>query len=212
MTELILVRHGQSMGNLERRFLGHTDLPLSPLGVEQARRLAEYLKDERVDAIYTSDLVRASATAAPIAMQRGIQLYPDPELREIYAGEWEGRGFDYLTAHYGASYATFRKHIGLARPDGGESTHEVGERVFAEVLAIAKRHDGQTVLVSTHATAICMFACRVLGLTPMQAEALALPTNASVSRFVFDGERFILRRYSEDAYLGDAKTLAPPLA
>ena len=68
---LLFVRHGQSLGNLTGRFLGITDLDLSPLGAVQARRTADYLKDEKIDVIYASDLIRACHTAQPLSGNKG---------------------------------------------------------------------------------------------------------------------------------------------
>ena len=76
MTKLILIRHGESLGNAVRKLLGHTDLDLSPLGYQQAEAAAVALKDERIDAIYSSDLLRAYNTAVPHARLRGIDVIP----------------------------------------------------------------------------------------------------------------------------------------
>ncbi len=212
MTELILVRHGQSMGNLHRQFLGHTDYDLSETGYEQAKRLAAFLRDTQIDAVYSSDLLRARHTAEPIAQARELKIHLEPELREIQAGLWEGQTFPYLEEHFPESYHTFRSDLGNARPDGGESTEEVRERMYACVKRIATAEEGHRVLLASHATSICMFACAALGLAREQVRNLGLPTNASVSVFEWRGGRFALRRYSEDAYLGELRLKAPPLA
>lgn len=212
MTKLYFLRHGQSMGNLERRFLGHTDLPLSDLGKKQAERVAEVLGGYGFDAIYSSDLLRARETAAPLAARLGIPVIPVPALREIDAGLWEGLSFPEICASYADSYHTFRADIGVARPDGGESTQEVADRVFAAVTELARRNPGKTLLLTSHATAICMFACRVLGLSPAACRSLRLPPNASLSSFDYDGGEFHMCQYGEDAYLGELRFLPPPTA
>ena len=212
MTKLYFLRHGQSIGNLERRFLGHTDLPLSDLGRHQAERVAEALAGYHFDAIYSSDLLRACETAAPIAARLGLPVIPAPGLREIYAGLWEGLTFPEISAAHPDSYRTFRTDIGIARPDGGESTQEVADRVFTAVTELARANPDKTLLLTSHATAICMFACRVLGLSPSECRRLRLPSNASLSSFDYAQGEFRLCQYSEDAYLGELRYLPPPTA
>ena len=92
-----LVRHGQSLGNLTNTFLGHTDLDLSDLGYSQAKSVCQYLSDRQIDVIYSSDLLRAYNTAKPLSRLLNKEINKSYNLREIYAGEWEGKTFDCLT-------------------------------------------------------------------------------------------------------------------
>jgi broad specificity phosphatase PhoE len=140
-----------------------------------------------------------------------MPILVDTDLREIYAGEWEGMLFDDLKKRYPDSYAQFRRDIGHSCPDGGESTVHLGERMYACVERIARACDGERVLLATHATAIGMFTCVALGLSPDQYRNLALPSNASLTVFTYLDGRFVLRRYGEDAYLGELRTPAPTL-
>ncbi len=200
------------MGNLERRFLGHTDLPLTPMGHEQARRVALHLKEEPIDAIYSSDLRRAMQTAAPLAEMHALPVIPCEALREIYAGEWENDSFTHINATWGEEYHTFRSDIGHSCPPGGESAMQVGARVFACVSEIAGKHPDSTVLIASHATAIGMFTSHALGLDADHARQVSLPSNASCTVFEYHDGVFVLRRYSDDSYLGDVRLKAPPTA
>ena len=211
-TTFYLIRHGQSMGNLRREFLGHTDLDLSPLGYEQAEKVEGYLENTPFDAIYSSDLLRAYHTISHLAAARGQKITTSTDFREIYAGKWEGQPFSRLEADFGEGYLTFRQNIGEACPEDGESTWQVGKRVYAKMEALAHAHEGQAVLISTHATAICMFVCEVLGLAKEERRRVALPTNASLTIVTYASGRFVLKSYSQDAYLGEKKTPTPPLA
>ena len=101
MTTVIFVRHGQSTANLERVFAGHTDAPLTDLGHKQAENTAKFLKNYPICAIYSSDLARSMQTAEPTGKLHHLPVIPDKELREIYAGEWEGRSYDELMEKYG---------------------------------------------------------------------------------------------------------------
>ncbi len=212
MTKVILVRHGQSMGNLERRFLGHTDLPLTSFGVAQAERVAEHLKEEKIDAIYSSDLLRAYQTAEPTARMHGLSIKTDEALREIFAGEWEGDTFVHIDALWHEAFSTFRSDIGHAVLPGGEATMDVGKRVYDCVTAICAEHPDKTVMIATHATAIGMFTVTALGLDADHARHISLPSNASTSVFEYRDGCYFLRQYSEDDYLQDLKLHAPPTA
>jgi len=90
VTTLLLVRHGETNWNAERRWQGHADVPLNDRGRKQARTLAEQLAGERIDVIYTSDLSRARDTADAVGARLGVEVVVDPDLREIDAGAIEG--------------------------------------------------------------------------------------------------------------------------
>ena len=96
MTRIYLIRHGESIGNAKRMYLGHTNLGLSELGHRQAEITAEFLKNVDFSVIYSSDLQRALETAAPHAKIRGMELILRRDLREINVGEWEGAYVDEL--------------------------------------------------------------------------------------------------------------------
>ena len=90
MTELLLVRHGETDWNRDRRFQGHADPPLNETGREQANALAEELAGEEIELVYTSDLQRARETAQIVGARLGAGVVPLPALREIDVGEWQG--------------------------------------------------------------------------------------------------------------------------
>ncbi len=159
MTKLILLRHGESLGNMVNRFLGHTDMDLSPTGYRQASLAGEYLKKFKIDVIYSSDLIRAYNTAKPTADALGIEIIKSSNLREIYAGNWEGKTFDELDTEFEDAYYVWKNDIGNAHCTGGESVFDLSKRICPEVEKIAKENDGKTVLIATHATPLrCMMA------------------------------------------------------
>jgi probable phosphoglycerate mutase len=134
VTELLLVRHGETDWNREQRWQGHARTSLNASGRTQARRLAKSLATVEVDAVYSSDLPRALETAEILAGARGLQAVADPALREIDVGSWQG--------------------LTRAQLDGlewdGESYDAHRERVLAAVRRIAARHPRGRVLVVTH--------------------------------------------------------------
>ena len=147
MTELILVRHGETDWNAQGRLQGHTDRPLSDYGREQARRLAEELAGEQLDAVYASDLARARETAEIVGERLALPVVLDPDLREKDWGNWEG-----LTS-------TERLGIELV----GESTEEHTKRMLAALGRIAAKHPDGRVLVVTHGGSMRRVQTEALG-------------------------------------------------
>ena len=148
MTELLLVRHGETDWNRERRFQGHADEPLNDAGREQARELAETIAGEDIDAIYTSDLRRARETAEIVAKRLGSEVVALRELREIDVGDWQGLSWPEIEQRHPEGAA--RWHRDGHGWDGGETYDQLGERIVAALDAIAERHPGQRVLVVGH--------------------------------------------------------------
>ncbi len=134
MTTLLLVRHGETDWNAERRWQGHTDVPLNERGREQARRLAASLAGGGVDAIYSSDLTRARETAEIVAGRLGLPVVIDSDLREIDVGSREG-----LTG----------EEVGIREWDG-ESKEAHRDRTLRSLARIVDGHPGSRVVVVAH--------------------------------------------------------------
>lgn len=205
MTKFIFVRHGESLGNAMRVLLGHTDLDLSDLGRRQAESTADALANEKIDAIYSSDLLRAYNTAVPHAEKRGIEIIKDREFRELYLGDWEGKSVAKVLEEYGDMYEKdWLANFGTFRCPSGESTLEAGERFYAECLRIAPLHSGETVMITSHAAVLRAFFAKVLGIPPEEiADRLAFPSNASYSEATYENGKFSMVRFSVDDHLSD---------
>lgn len=200
-TVFYLVRHGESLGNASRIYLGHTDLDLSELGYKQAQVTAEYLCDVHFDSIYSSDLKRAHNTAVPHAKLRGLEIQDSQELREIYIGDWEGYPIDKLISEHHEAF--FNKWLGEFGPfafPGGESVQASAERFYNELCRIAYENEGKTVLITAHAAIIRAFWCKINSVLPIEkwGESFPFSSNASYSVCTFDGEKFIPGVYSVD--------------
>ena len=148
MTELLLVRHGETDWNRERRFQGHADQPLNEAGREQARELAEILAGEDIDAVYSSDLRRARETAEILAGRLDAEVVALRELREIDVGSWQGLSWPEIEERHPDGAA--RWHRDGHGWDGGESYVQLGERIVRALQDIAARHPGGRVLVVGH--------------------------------------------------------------
>lgn len=166
MTTLLLVRHGQTVWNSQLRYQGHIDTELSQLGLAQAERIAGRLRDERIAAIYTSDLRRCLETAEIIAAPHGLKPVPLPGLREAHYGEWQGLTYADVRARYPELVAARRRDVVGFVPPGGESLGATYERVVAAVQQLAGRHPDAAVVVVTHGGPLRMLVGALLGVPP----------------------------------------------
>lgn len=148
MTKILLVRHAESDWNVENRFQGHADRPLTHRGREQAERLAEDLASERLDGIYTSPLRRARETAEIVAAPHRLEPVSVPELQEIDVGGWSGLS----RAEVESSFPdAFRRWVGGGEGwEEGESYPEMAARVLAAVKRIAAEYPGGHILIVSH--------------------------------------------------------------
>ena len=208
-TKIILIRHGQSIGNLNKTFLGHTDLDLSELGYKQAECVCEFLSEEKIDAVYSSDLKRAAHTVEPIAKMRGLEVIKTEGMREIFAGDWEGKKFEELDVIYEKEYTVWKTDIGNAVCTNGENTAELQKRVLAEITKIAEENPGKTVCIGTHATPIRVLAAAWTGKTKDEIKDIPWAVNCSVTTAIYKNGTFELITYNENNFIGDLNTKFP---
>lgn len=131
MTEIWLIRHGETAWNAESRLQGQLDVPLSPKGIAQAFRVAERLKNSQLafDALYTSDLSRALQTARPIAENLGLDLWLEPRLREIDVGKLQNKLHEEIKREFPDYYRAVSADPWNTPRPGGESMADVACRV-----------------------------------------------------------------------------------
>ncbi len=206
---MYFIRHGQSLGNQLGVFLGHTDLDLSELGYRQAACTAQYLKDIKIDKVYSSDLLRAYNTCGEYLKVTGKEAEKTTELREIFVGQWENQPFEYLQEHFKQSYGIWLSDLGSARPEDGESIAELEQRIVRFCERVAKENDGKTVALFTHATVIRAFFNYAYGRPLKEIQNLHWVTNASVSSVVYCDGKFTVSEYGTDGFLSGLKTELP---
>lgn len=151
---LLLVRHGESEGNAGRMFTGHSASPLSPLGERQAEALADALAPLNPSVIYSSDLLRALATAAPLSARTGLPVRSDPRLRERDMGSFVGVRFEVLEAEQPESWRALKTRDPEFTPPGGESHRQCGARVNLAIDDILAAHPSGVVVVVSHGVAL----------------------------------------------------------
>lgn len=189
MTRLIFIRHGQSVANAEGRFAGQTNVDLTETGYAQAERAAEYIiKREKIDKIYSSDLIRAHNTALPTSRLLNIPIIDTLGLREICAGVWEGRLVSEISKEYEKEFHTWRNDYSNARCPGGESVKEVYYRVVKAVKEIAAENDGLTLLLASHASPIRAVECYSQGYGWERMSDISFVKNSAFSIFEYDPE------------------------
>lgn len=211
MTKLIFIRHGESMGNEQRRFYGQFDGALTDKGREQARMTADFLKDVHIDIAYASDLCRAFETGKIIAEPHGLQVIPEPSLREICAGEWEDLPFSDLLERYKEDFDVWMNDTVNSRPTGGESVREMAARIDAAVWKIAEENDGKTVLIATHATPIRSLIPGWKGEPIEYLNEIKWVPNASVSVVSYDtaAHKAEAEVIGEASFMGEIVTKLP---
>lgn len=144
------MRHGQTEWNVLGRYQGQTDIALSPLGIEQAEKLAAHFPVDKVEAVYSSDLVRAMMTACCVADRFGLTVEARPELRELNFGDWEGLTYDEIVAKWPDALNNFFQHPDVLEIPHGESFPKLRERALDAVEKIVACHPEQTVAVFAH--------------------------------------------------------------
>lgn len=179
MTELWLIRHGQTDWNIEGRFQGQTDLPLNPQGVIQAETLAQQLLAQgvRFAAVYTSDLTRARTTAEILAHHLRLPLYADARLREAGLGEWEGKLFTEIKASYPDWLERRKQDPAYPMAPGGETLIQLAGRLSKAASEIARTYPQQRVLVVSHGLALATLLCLAQG-EPLHRAYWLIPQNA----------------------------------
>jgi probable phosphoglycerate mutase len=184
MTTFLLARHGETAWNRERRWQGNSDIPLNDVGRRQAEELADRLADERLAAIYSSDLLRAYETAAAVARRKGMEVIVEPDLREIHLGSWEGLTTVELEERFPEDIVRWRAGE-LVVGRGGETHEQLRERVLAAAERIAAAHADDQVLVVSHGGAV-----RALAIHADAIDRDHRLENCGVVRIVFEEGAF----------------------
>lgn len=209
MTKILIVRHGFSTSNKDGTITGQIDVPLSEEGFKQAELVSDYiLKNYKVDAVYSSDLIRATATVKKIADILSLPIKTDKRLREVNCGKWEGMLVEKAQSTYPSEYTAWKSGQENARIPSGETMFEVKERAMAAVLDIVKENPNKIVVIATHGGVIKTIQSGAFGIPYDTLTTTPWATNASVTELDYDGS-FKLVKFSYDEYLGELSTEMP---
>jgi alpha-ribazole phosphatase len=185
MTELILIRHGETSWNREGRYTGQADIPLNERGVEQAQALAAQLQAGEFQAIFSSDLRRAADTAGHVAAATGAPLQYDACLREIHQGDWEGLLFEEVRTRFGQIWHHWQKNPLDVAPPGGETVGAVRERVLRAVEDICHRYPSGRVAIVAHGLVLALIKAHAMG-APIQSIWELIPPNAEPQSVILE--------------------------
>jgi broad specificity phosphatase PhoE len=202
MTEIILVRHGETEWNASETFRGRADVDLNATGIRQAELLGKYLSGEKIDLIYSSPLKRAVKTAEAIAKFQNIEINTVENLIDFDYGEWQGLTLNEVKERYPELYQDWRDTPEQVRIPGGESLESVRDRAMPFVEdAVMRCGEGKVALVA-HQVVHKVLICALLGLDNSNFRNIKLD-NGAITRFVYDGHRVILNAHNDTSYLKD---------
>ena len=201
MVKVILVRHGETEWNRLRRIQGgNSDTQLNQRGQQQAESLALRLKQEEIQAIYSSPLQRAQDTARAIAGYHQLPVGAEPSLKEIEVGELEGVSIAEVGKHLSQLLIRHSQGEELPRIPGGESLTEVQQRVWGTIQRLVSRHGDGVLVVVSHYFSILTAVCSVLNLPLSQIDRLRL-NSASISILTFDEQATRLTLFNDTCHL-----------
>jgi broad specificity phosphatase PhoE len=203
-TRLILARHGETDWNLEGRYQGQADLPLNERGREEAKLLAERLRVEKIEAIYSSDLARAYETAKIIAEALGQEVKTLESLREVDTGVWTGLTLEEVEKRYPEHLREWRADPLKVKRLEGESYLELFERTKAAIKEIVEVHPEETALIVSHGGNIKCIVLDGLGVGAERGIEMAsrfAADNASLHILQYDGDQVVIETLNNRCHL-----------
>lgn len=204
MTQIILVRHGQTPWNKDKIFRGTYDIPHNDTGQEEARLTGEWLKGEAIHAAYCSPLSRARDTAEAIARYHGLTVEDLPGLIDLNYGEWQGLPLAEVKVKYADLYRQWETAPHTVRFPGGETLEEVRRRTWAAVAEVVQRHPGQTVLLAAHRVVNKVLIAAFIGLDNSHFWRIGQDTTA-INRFQLVGDTWHLILINDTCHLRSMK-------
>lgn len=207
MTQIFLIRHGEAEGNLYRRCQGQVDVPLTGNGERQASFLTRRFASVPLEAVYSSDLRRAMFTARAAGAGRGLVPIPDPRLREMGFGVWEGRTWGEINRRWPEQKTFFLTDPEKLTVPGMEDCADVLARYTAALEEIARRHRGGCAAAAGHGMAIRLLAASLCRVPFSRIREVPLCGNTAVTTLSWDGERLHIEDYNDTSHLPE-----PPLA
>lgn len=205
-TRIIALRHGETAWNVDMRIQGKLDIELNETGRWQARRAAQALASEEIDAVYSSDLLRAWDTACTVAGAAGQTAKPVPALRERGFGIFEGKTFTEIEATWPEQTLRWRQRDPLWKPEGGESLQELRQRIEMAVFSLAERHPGEQMVLVAHGGVLDVLY-RLATRQDLQTPRSWNLGNATINRLLWTPEGLSLVGWADTRHLEDDEAL-----
>lgn len=204
MTEIYFVRHAEAEGNAFRRLHGQFDSLITPNGYRQLEALSRRFAPIHIDACYASDLTRTCITAGAIYQPKGLMLHKEPAFREISVGTWEDIPFGWLYRFEQEKMVQFNRDPLRWQVDGSEPFMAYTGRFLTRLEQLAKAHDGQTIAVVSHGSALRGVLLRLF-FDPSKPE-ISYCDNTAVSHIFYENGRYTYE------YLNDNSHLTPEIS
>ncbi len=201
MTTIYLIRHAEAEGNLYRRVHGVYDSLVTLRGQKQIAALKKRFEKIKIDAVYSSDLVRTIRTAGAIYLSHHLPLIVMPRLREVNMGVWEDRPWGEVERFEPDQLDKFNNDPAEWRVEGAEDYVTLQERMTRAILDIASRHDGESVAVFSHGQATRTFLAGALGVPPKEIGKVKHSDNTAVALLRVDGGKIAVEWYGDNAHL-----------
>lgn len=203
-TNIVLIRHGETAWNAERRLQGHIDIGLSGEGQRQADAMARALAGEAFSAIYSSDLRRAADTAAPLARLKDLPVQQLPGLRERCYGIFEGMLYAEIEAAFPGEFAAWQsRDVDAVMPEGerkAESFRQFYARTTDTIATLARRHPGRQIAIVAHGGVLECAYRAALGM-PLASPRHFQVLNASINRMSYVDGKLVLATWGDIAHL-----------
>jgi 2,3-bisphosphoglycerate-dependent phosphoglycerate mutase len=203
MTRFIVVRHGQTRWNVEKRVQGQEDSPLTAEGLAQAEAIGERLAREHFHVLVSSDLGRAMQTAEPIARRSGLPILRDARLRERHFGEGEGLYYDEIDRRWPDAFSRVRETDPDAMIPGGETRRQFHDRVHRAFEALVREHEGRRVAVVTHGGVLAALYRMVHSIPVGKPHRIAI-SNASYNAIAFAADAWSVETWDDVSHLPGA--------
>jgi len=200
MTQVYLVRHGQTAWNAELVFRGRRDIELNERGHREASAIASALRDKNLHAIYASPLTRALETARPLAASLHHGITPVQDLTDISYGDWEGLAYREIKIRYPDLLTTWEQEPNLVRFPHGETLDEVRERSYGLLRELAEKHANESILIVSHRVVNKVLLCAVLGLSTDRFWNIKQDTGC-INIIEYSNQRFVLCLLNDTCHL-----------
>lgn len=202
MIRFFLVRHGVTDFNAQSRMQGQTNEPLNEIGRNQAFAVGKRLSNEKISVIYTSDLHRTLETARAIAEHHELTVTPDPRLREMDFGQWEGLTYDEIQVKDPEGLDKWSADILGFAPPGGENLVDFSDRVAPFSKELIGKHHGEIVLIVAHGGSLRLLICELLAISPTMYWQFHL-SPGSLSEIAVYPEGAIVNKLNDTCHLNN---------
>lgn len=204
MTDIYLIRHCEAQGNVLRQLQGVTDADITELGKKQLEALSKRFEGIKLDAVYSSPLIRAYKTACAVADKKGIEVVKNDGLAEVDCGDLEAKPFAEIFAEGTELGNIWYNHPEDFAPKNGETMRAAYERIWQTVLDLANKNEGKTIAAASHGGVLRCLLCRLLYNDINKLSSIVWDDNTAVSLIRFDDEfNPALVYYSDFSHLTD---------